>query len=106
MYDIRQFKPALYVLVILGFTGFALASMSPGVWVLSCGFVLLHMWLDKLGRFKPMPRFIANAVTLLCLVIVFVQVRTGGGTPILLIGNFLVLLQLIKFYELRANRDY
>lgn len=106
MYDIRQFKPALYVLVILGITGFSLASMAPGIWTVATGFVLLHAWLDRTGRFKPMPRFIANVVTFLCLGIAFMQIRAGGGTPILLIGNFLVLLQLIKFYELRANRDY
>jgi len=106
MYDIRQFKPALYVLVLVGFTGFAIASNSPGVWMLSVGLLLLHVWLDRAGRFVPMPRLIANAVTLLCVVVAFMQIRVGGGTPILLIGNFLVLLQLVKYYELRANRDY
>ena len=35
MYDIRQFKPALYTLLILGITGFALASQSGGLWVLA-----------------------------------------------------------------------
>ena len=31
MYDIRQFKPALYVLLLLGITGFALARAVAGV---------------------------------------------------------------------------
>ena len=34
------------------------------------------------------------------------QVIRVTGTPILLIGQFLVLLQIVKLYEKAANRDY
>src|SRR5205807_8687621 len=34
------------------------------------------------------------------------QIRTSGATPILVIGEFLVMLQMVKLYEQRANRDY
>ena len=51
MYDIRQFKPALYFLIILGLSGFALAAQSPGLWVLSVGAVMFNAWLVKTNRF-------------------------------------------------------
>jgi transglutaminase-like putative cysteine protease len=106
MYDIRQFKPALYLLVIIGMTGFALAASVPGVWVLSIGAVLLNAWLVYTGRFKPMPRLAANIATLLGLLLLAAAVRAGSNAPILIIGQFLVLLQIVKLYEQRANRDY
>src|SRR5438874_2387715 len=106
MYDIRQFRPALYTLLILGMSGFALAAQSPGVWVLSVGLVLLNGWLMSIGRFRPLPRAVANLITLLALMYIVYQIRASGVTPILVIGEFLVLLQLVKLYEQRANRDY
>ncbi|HLL89732.1 MAG TPA: DUF3488 and transglutaminase-like domain-containing protein [Tepidisphaeraceae bacterium] len=106
MYDIRQFKPALYVLVLLGFTGFALAAESPALWVLAVGATLLNAWLVGTNRFTPMPRLVANGVTLLVFLFVAQQVLQSRATPILVIGQFLVILQVIKLYEQRANRDY
>ena len=58
------------------------------------------------GKFVPLPRFVANLVTVLALAYVIYQIRTSGAPPILVIGQFLVLLQLVKVYEQRANRDY
>ena len=34
MYDIRQFRPTLYLLIALGFTGFAIAVGAPFFWLL------------------------------------------------------------------------
>jgi len=107
MYDIRQFKPALYTLLILGITGFALASQSGGLWVLAIGAVLLNGWLVKHNLFRPMPRLLANLVTIVALGYVVMLVISGRvATPILVVGQFLVLLQIVKLYEQRANRDY
>jgi transglutaminase-like putative cysteine protease/Ca2+/Na+ antiporter len=106
MYDVKQFKPALYVLLLLGMTGFALAAEWPGIWVLSAGGVLLNAWLVKTGRFKPMPRILASAVTIVAFLYIANLVLRSASTPILIIGQFLVLLQLVKLFEQRANRDY
>ena len=106
MYDIKQFRPALYLLLFMGMTGFALAAESAGLWILGIGAIVIHAWLIKSGRFKPLPRLLANAITLTALFFAFVAVRASGSTPILTIGQFLVFLQLVKLYELRANRDY
>jgi len=106
MYDIRQFRPAMYTLVILGMTGFALASASPGVWVLSTAAVLLNAWLVTTGRFSPLPRYLANLITVLALIYVALVVRQALLTPILVVGQFLVFLQIVKLFEQRANRDF
>jgi protein-glutamine gamma-glutamyltransferase len=106
MYDIRQFKPALYLLLLMGMTGFAIAAQWPGLWVLSVAGILLNAWLVKTDRFTPMPRFLASIVTIIAFVYIADLVLHSQTTPILIIGQFLVLLQLVKLYEQRANRDY
>ena len=106
MYDIRQFKPALYFLLFVGITGFALAAQWPGVWVLAVGGLALNAWLVKTGRFTPMPRILASIVTIIAFVYIADLVLHSTTTPILIIGQFLVLLQLVKLYEQRANRDF
>lgn len=106
MYDVRQFKPVLYALLLLGLTGFGIAAEAPGIWLLgTCG-VLLNAWLVHSGRFVPMPRLLANVVTLGCMTYIAAQMVLSAGTPVLIIGEFLVLLHLVKLWEQRANRDY
>jgi transglutaminase-like putative cysteine protease len=105
MYDIKQFLPALYFVLVLGLTAFCFAVESPGLWVLGIVVIAVHGWLLKTRRFRPLPRMVANAITLLALVVTFQAIRSAT-TPIITIGQFLVFLQLVKLYELRANRDF
>src|SRR6266498_4112250 len=106
MYDIRQFKPALYVLLLLGISGFALAAQAPGLWVLAVAGIAMNAWLLKTNRFRPMPHWLANGVTLVAFLYVCLLWVKVGTTPIILIGEGLVLLQLVKLYEQRTNRDF
>ncbi len=106
MYDIRQFKPALYLLLLLGMTGFAIAFQSAGIWVLGCGAVLLNGWLIRTGRYAPMPRLVANLITICALLYVIREGFSSATTAVMVIGEFLVLLQIVKLYEVRGNRDY
>ena len=106
MYDIRQFRPTLYLLLLLGVTGFAIAAQTPGLWVVATGGILLNAWLVKTRRFVPMSRLLANIVTLGSLALVTLEVRAGDATPILTVGQFIVLLHLVKLFEQRGNRDY
>jgi tetratricopeptide (TPR) repeat protein len=87
-------------------SGFALAAQWPGLWVLAVGGIVLNAWLVKTGRFTPMPRFLASIVTIIAFIYIADLVLHSQTTPILIIGQFLVLLQLVKLYEQRANRDY
>ncbi len=106
MYDVRQFKPALFLVVLLGLSGYALAAESPGLWVFATALVLTNVWLVRQGTFRPIPRLVANGVTVLAFGYAFLEVRSHGDSPILAIGQFLVLLQVVKVWEQRANRDY
>jgi transglutaminase-like putative cysteine protease len=106
MFDIQQFRTTLYFLLILGVTGFALAAQAPGMWILATGGILVNAWLVKTGRFTSMPRILANVVTLAALLLAAQQMRSGDTTPILTVGNFIVVLHLVKLFEQRANRDY
>ncbi len=107
MYDIRQFRPTLYFLLMLGITGFTLAAESPGTWILAAGGILVNAWLVKTGRFSPDPPSDRESPHprracswSRC------EIRAGDATPILTVGNFIVLLHLVKLFEQRANRDY
>jgi transglutaminase-like putative cysteine protease len=106
MYDIRQFKPTLYILLFLGLSGFCVAAEEPGLWLLAGGALLVNAWLIWKRKFKPLPRWLANTVTLGSMLFVTDQVLHFVATPILLIGQFLVFLQIVKLFEQRANRDY
>jgi hypothetical protein len=106
MYDIRQFKPVLYALVTIGIVGFSMAAQTPGLFILAIAFVSLNAWLVATDRFVPMPRLMANVITTLAFLFIVTQVWGLGTTPIILVGQFLVLLQIIKLFEQRANRDY
>jgi Ca2+/Na+ antiporter len=106
MYDIRQFKTTLYLLLILGISGFALAGQLPGVWALALACILVNAWLNAIGRFRPMSRLAANLSTILAVLYIVREWVNNPMTPVVIIGEFLVFLQLVKLWEQRANRDY
>ncbi|MFI5379276.1 MAG: DUF3488 and DUF4129 domain-containing transglutaminase family protein [Tepidisphaerales bacterium] len=109
MYDSRHFKPSLYLVLLLGLSGFALGADAPGLWLFSITAALLNAWLVFTGRFKPLPRWLSSIVSVVAMVGVAVLALGDLGQPrtiLVHIGEFLVLIELIKLYEMRANRDY
>ncbi|HEX2973534.1 MAG TPA: DUF3488 and transglutaminase-like domain-containing protein [Tepidisphaeraceae bacterium] len=106
MYDIRQFKPVLYLVVLLGLTGFSMAGESPGLWAFCTLAISFNAWLVYTGRFIPLPRWCSSIITVAAVLSVVLQYRTFGGPPLMFIGQFLALMQIIKLYEQRVNRDY
>ena len=106
MYDIKQFRPGLYLVVLLGITGFCMAAESPGLWVFAVALMLTNAWLIKQQLYKPLPRFVSSVITILAFTIALVEFKRGSATPILTVGQFLVFLQIVKLWEQRANRDY
>jgi protein-glutamine gamma-glutamyltransferase len=106
MYDVRQFKPALYVLLAMGFTGFCIATAAPGWWLVTMALLLWNAWLVRTGRFRPLPRLVANGITVVAMGYVVMRLMSQREQPIFPIGEFLLLLQLVKLFEQRANRDY
>jgi transglutaminase-like putative cysteine protease len=106
MYDVRQFKPTIYLLLMMGIAGFSMAAESPGLFLLASGAIFLNAWLVKTCRFIPLPRWLANLSTLVALLFLIAQIKANDVTPLLVIGQFLVLLHVVKLFEQRANRDY
>src|SRR6266513_369501 len=93
VYDIKQFKPTLYCLVLLGLVGFSLAAESMPLLLFSDASIALNSWLVMSGRFSPLPRWLANLLTILALLYVLQQIVTAHDRPLMFIGQFLVLLQ-------------
>jgi hypothetical protein len=106
MYNIRQFKPALYLLLFMGLCGFCLGAESGTIFLLGSVALFLNAWLVWRGWFRPMPRLISNLVTIAALVYVVREVLASGSETVMLIGEFLLLLQMVKLWEQRGNRDY
>ena len=50
MHEIRHFKPTLYLVMLLGLSGYALAAATPGLWIAGTLAILLHAWLSRRGR--------------------------------------------------------
>ena len=103
MYDIRQFRPALYALTMLGVTGFALAAEAWGLWLAVATLVAAHAWLWRRGTVVRLPRWAANVLTLAGFLFMLSGLRGEGA--ILAIGQFLMLLQVVKLWENRGSRD-
>jgi protein-glutamine gamma-glutamyltransferase len=107
MYDVKQFKPALYILLALGFAGFCLSVGAPTLFLLAIALLSYNAWRVRTDRFQPAPRWLVNIVTILAVVYVGSKmIRGSAAVAIIPIGEFLILLQLIKLYEQRSNRDY
>ena len=61
-------------------------------------------WLRYTGRFSPLPRLLANVGVLFVLLVMAATFRDNA--KLLLVGEFLCLLQVVKFYEPPTNRDF
>ncbi|MEL7237362.1 MAG: DUF3488 and transglutaminase-like domain-containing protein [Planctomycetota bacterium] len=105
MYDIRQFKPALYLMVLTGLTAFSVASGRPGLWIVMIALVVVNAWLVYTGRLRPLPRAVSGAIVLALGVWVGVSIAQGE-LPIGPIATFLAATIGVKLFEQRVNRDY
>ncbi len=105
MYHLRQFRPAFYLLVSLGVAGFCLTAGALGLFVLAGTLIVLNAYLVHQGRFRPVPRLLANLATITAGGWAVMRV-SGGEVPIEPVGTFLVVLQIVKLFEQRGNRDF
>lgn len=104
MYDVRQFRLVLYVLLGLGLTGFSVAARTPGLWVMSMGAIWAHAFLKRRGALGAVPSW---AAALLACVFLLFTLRTfvrDPGNQLLAAGQFLAALQLIKLYQEGGSR--
>ncbi|MGA2496557.1 MAG: DUF3488 and transglutaminase-like domain-containing protein [Tepidisphaeraceae bacterium] len=109
MYDSRHFKPSLYLVLLIGLSGFAIGADAPGIWLFSMVAGSLNAWLVFSGRFKPLSRWFSSVASVIAVCIVAVLAYGDSGNPrsiLVHIGEFLVLIELVKLYEMRGSRDY
>lgn len=103
MYDIRQFRPTMYVLLLLGLTGFCLAARSPGLWLVCVLLVGTHAWLksgpDGASKLPPLPGWAAGMLALLFAALTWGRFSGDPGNQLLVAGQFLVILQLLKLFQ-------
>ncbi|MEM7806512.1 MAG: DUF3488 and transglutaminase-like domain-containing protein [Planctomycetota bacterium] len=105
MYHLRQFRRAFYLLVGLGILGFCLSSSLLGLFVIAGSLLVLNAYLVKNDLHRPIPRLLANLVTIAAGAYAVRRV-SQGDVPIEPVGVFLVVLQIVKLYEQRGNRDF
>lgn len=112
MYDIRQFRPTLHVLLLIGISGFCLAARAPGLWLLALFAFGMHKVLRTLYGLKAMPGWAAALAAIVFGLVTFQRFVGEPGTSLLTAGQFLVLLQLVKLYQENGgdhrveNRNY
>ena len=106
MYDTRQFRSILYILILLGVTGYCVATEAPLLWVFAVTATLINAWLVSAGLFVPLPRVWSGLITLLALGFFALTSYFGDVLLIITFSQFAVILQVIKLYEQCQNRDY
>ena len=90
----------------MGITGFALASQSPAMWVLAGGAVVLNAWLVETDRFRRSAISRQSDHDRRAGLRVPDSSPQWGTRQSCVIGEFLIMLQLVKMYEQRGNRDF
>lgn len=107
MHEISQFRTTLYVAILIGLAAFGVAAQAAGFWAVCSAAVIFHAWLSSRGKFRPLSRMYANLITIgAMLYVIHVYMVDEVNTPVLIVGQFLALLQIVKLWEQRTNRDY
>lgn len=107
MHEISQFKTTLYIAILVGLAAFGVAAQAVGFWAVCSAAVVLHAWLSSRGKLRPLSRMYANLITIGALLYVIREYMVDDmTTPVLIVGQFLALLQIVKLWEQRTNRDY
>lgn len=105
MQELKHFTRALHVLLLMGFTGFAIAAESPGAMLLGVSFTLIHAVLERLGVKVTLPRSVASALAVAMILFVGAQIVRGEMTALLGFSYLLLVLIFIKLFDVRSNRD-
>lgn len=105
IYDVKQFRPTMFIVVAIGFLGYALAFGATPVWFLCVAAMAFNAQQVRSGRYRPIPRWLASVVTLAALYFSLHGFQAFDRS-IDAVALFLMLLQVVKLYEIRGNRDF
>lgn len=108
LYDVRQFRPALFVAIAMGFAGYAISFSAGPAWLVCTLALAINAYLVRHDRFTPLSRRLAGLITVLALMYAASGIRPQQGLDksIDAVAMFLMMLQVVKLYEIRGNRDY
>lgn len=106
MYDIRQFRPTFYLVMLLAFAAYGIALESPPHLAGGLLLLALHALLVFRGSTFQVPRRIASALAILTGAWSLLGLVRGSMEPLLAVSQWLFLLVLIILYSRRDNRAY
>lgn len=106
MYDIRQFRPTFYLVLILALGGYGIALESLPHFLGGVALAILYALLAFRGVTFLIPRPAASALAVLSGVWNLLGLLRGTISPLLAISQWLFMLVLITLYSRRDNRAY
>lgn len=106
MYDIRQFRPTFYLVLILALGGYGIALESWPHLIGGVFLVGLYAMLALRGSTFRVPRLLASALAILCGAWSLLALFRGAISPVVAISQWLFMLVLIILYSRRDNRAY
>ena len=106
MYDIRQFHPTLYTVLLMALTGYGVALESPPHLVAGITLVVLHALLAIRGSTFKIPRYVASILALLSGLWSIVGLFQGTANPLLAVSQWLFVLVLVTLWSRSDNRAY
>ena len=99
------FRRPLHLLILLGMVAYATASESLAFAAVGGGGLLLNLWLARTGKLRVLPRPIANILSLAALAWAGWKAANNRGDATFLLGQFLLLAQLVRLWQRRTRRD-
>lgn len=106
MYDIRQFRPTFYLVLLLALGGYGIALESLPLLLGGVALVALHALLASRGSTFRVPALAASAVAVLSGIWSLLGLFRGTISPVLAISQWLFMLVLTILYSRRDNRAY
>jgi len=106
VYDIRQFRPTFYLVLILALGGYGIALESLPHFLAGVLLAMLYALLVFRGVTFLIPRLVASALAVLSGVWNLLGLVLGTTSPMLAISQWLFMLVLITLYSRRDNRAY
>ena len=106
MYNIRQFRPIFYAVLMLSVAGYGIALESMPHLVVGLILISLNAWVTRAGGFFAIPRWLASSVALLSGLWGVAGVVQGTQTPMVAVSMWLYFLLLVIIWSHHDNRAF
>lgn len=102
----RRLEWWLLMLALLATSAFCVASGSWYYFIVNAVAVAVNLYFLRKNREVYASRLTLNTCIIAAMCIVFWEFHRGRNVPIVILGHFVVLLQLYKLFEKKRLRDY